>query len=97
MKKIVIAVVLVAVCVFGASAGAFLASQREPATMEVVEVVNEWTEPVEVFGKTPEGIGTLFIDEDGNLWQIDNYYAEPTDTFIGCFADGVLMDVIVAE
>ena len=38
-------------------------------------------------GKTTDGVGTIFADESGEMWVMDNFYAEPEDVFIALMND----------
>lgn len=38
-------------------------------------------------GKTLDGKGTIFADENGNMWILDNFYAEKDEVFIALLAD----------
>lgn len=50
-------------------------------------------------GKTTDGVGTIFADESGEMWIIDNFYAEADDVFIALMnnkaTDDKTDDVIV--
>lgn len=38
-------------------------------------------------GKTLDSKGTIFSDENGEMWILDNFYAEKDEVFIGLLAD----------
>ena len=38
-------------------------------------------------GKTIDGVGTIFADESGEMWAMDDFYAEPEDVFIALMND----------
>lgn len=38
-------------------------------------------------GKTLDSKGTIFADENGEMWILDNFYAEKDEVFIGLLAD----------
>ena len=38
-------------------------------------------------GKTTDGVGTIFADESGEMWVMDDFYAEPEDVFIALMND----------
>ena len=37
--------------------------------------------------KTLDGVGVIFADEGGNLWEMTDFYAEPEDVFIALMND----------
>lgn len=38
-------------------------------------------------GKTLDSKGTIFADENGDMWILDNFYAEKDEVFIALIAD----------
>ena len=38
-------------------------------------------------GKTTEGVGTVFADESGEMWVMNDFFAEPEDVFIALMND----------
>ena len=43
-------------------------------------------------GKTTDGMGTIFADESGEMWVMDNFYAEADDVFIALMNDKATND-----
>ena len=37
--------------------------------------------------KTLDGVGTIFEDENGNLWKMTDFYAEENDVFVALMND----------
>lgn len=38
-------------------------------------------------GKTLDGKGTIFADENGDMWILDNFYAEKDEVFVALLTD----------
>lgn len=38
-------------------------------------------------GKTLKGNGTIFVDESGEMWILDNFYAEKNEKFVALLND----------
>lgn len=97
-KNIAIAVVTVAVLLgiaFGISA--IVTSEIQKDTMKdnlssFVETPLEENELLRLeillpVGKTLDTKGTIFADENGDMWILDNFYAEKDEVFIALIAD----------
>ena len=67
------------------------ASRMEPITDFIeVELENNETCRLEVLlpiAKTLDGVGVIFADEGGNLWEMTDFYAEPDDVFVALMND----------
>lgn len=66
-------------------------SRMEPIT-DFIEVDLEKNETCRLeilvpVGKTTEGVGTVFADEGGELWILNNFYAEDSDVFVALMND----------
>ena len=66
-------------------------SRMEPIT-DFIEVELEKNETCRLeilvpVGKTTEGVGTVFADEGGELWIMNNFYAEDSDVFVALMND----------
>lgn len=98
LKDIVFAVVIVAVIVgiaFGISAT--VNSQVEKNTIKenlssFVETPLEKNENLRLeklspIGKTLKDNGTIFVDESGEMWILDNFYAEKNEKFVALLSD----------
>ena len=66
-------------------------SRMEPITDFIdVELENNETCRLEILlpiAKTLDGVGVIFADEGGNLWEMTDFYAEPDDVFIALMND----------
>ena len=66
-------------------------SRMEPITDFIdVELVRGETCRLEILvpvGKTTEGVGTVFADEGGELWILNDFYAEDSDVFVALMND----------
>lgn len=67
------------------------ASRMEPIT-DFIEVELEKNETCRLeilvpVGKTTEGVGTVFADEGGELWILNDFYAEDSDVFVALMND----------
>ena len=38
-------------------------------------------------GKTTDGVGTIFADESGEMWVMNDFYAEDGDVFVALMSD----------
>ena len=66
-------------------------SRMEPIT-DFIEVELEKNETCRLeilvpVGKTTEGVGTVFADEGGELWILNDFYAEENDVFVALMND----------
>ena len=66
-------------------------SRMEPIT-DFIEVELEKNETCRLeilvpVGKTTEGVGTVFADEGGELWILNDFYAEDSDVFVALMND----------
>jgi hypothetical protein len=66
-------------------------SRMEPIT-DFIEVELEKNETCRLetlvpVGKTTDGKGTVFSDDGSELWILNNFYAEPSDTFVALMND----------
>lgn len=43
-------------------------------------------------GKTTDGVGTIFADEGGEMWVMNNFYAEENDVFVALMGDNGTKD-----
>lgn len=66
-------------------------SRMEPITdFTDVELAKNETCRLEVLlpiAKTLDGVGVIFADEDGNLWEMTDFYAEENDVFVALMND----------
>ena len=66
-------------------------SRMEPITNFIdVELEKNETCRLEILvpvGKTTEGVGTVFADEGGELWILNDFYAEDSDVFVALMND----------
>ena len=66
-------------------------SRMEPITDFIdVELEKNETCRLEILvpvGKTTNGVGTVFADEGGELWILNNFYAEDSDVFVALMND----------
>lgn len=66
-------------------------SRMEPITNFIdVELERGETCRLEILlpiGKTTKGNGTIFADEGGELWTMNNFYAEDSDVFVALMND----------
>ena len=66
-------------------------SRMEPITdFTDVELAKNETCRLEILlpiAKTLDGVGTIFADEGGNLWEMTDFYAEPDDVFVALMND----------
>lgn len=66
-------------------------SRMEPITDFIdVELEKNETCRLEILvpvGKTTEGVGTVFADEGGELWILNDFYAEDSDVFVALMND----------
>ena len=66
-------------------------SRMEPIT-DFIEIELEKNETCRLeilvpVGKTTEGVGTVFADEGGELWILNDFYAEENDVFVALMND----------
>ena len=66
-------------------------SRMEPIT-DFIDVTLEKGETCRLeilvpVGKTTEGVGTVFADEGGELWILNDFYAEDSDVFVALMND----------
>ena len=71
-------------------------SRMEPIT-DFIEVELEKNETCRLeilvpVGKTTEGVGTVFADEGGELWILNDFYAEDSDVFVALMNDNGTKD-----
>lgn len=66
-------------------------SRMEPITdFTDVELAKNETCRLEILlpiAKTLDGVGTIFADEGGNLWEMTDFYAEENDVFVALMND----------
>ena len=66
-------------------------SRMEPITdFTDVELARGETCRLEILlpiAKTLDGVGTIFADEGGNLWEMTDFYAEENDVFVALMND----------
>lgn len=66
-------------------------SRMEPITdFTDVELAKNETCRLEVLlpiAKTLDGVGVIFADEGGNLWEMTDFYAEENDVFVALMND----------
>ena len=67
------------------------ASRMEPIT-DFIEVELEKNETCRLeillpVGKTTDGVGTIFADESGEMWIMNDFYAEDGDVFVALMSD----------
>lgn len=66
-------------------------SRMEPITdFTDVELEKNETCRLEILlpiAKTLDGVGVIFADEGGNLWEMTDFYAEPEDVFVALMND----------
>lgn len=94
MKKTTIANTIVIVFTVILLALAFASAEKstmEPIT-DFIDVTLEKGETCRLeilvpVGKTTEGVGTVFADEGGELWIMNNFYAEDSDVFVALMND----------
>lgn len=71
-------------------------SRMEPITDFIdVELAKNETCRLEILcpiGKTTDGVDTIFADEGGEMWVMNNFYAEENDTFIALMGDNGTKD-----
>lgn len=71
-------------------------SRMEPITNFIdVELAKNETCRLEILcpiGKTTDGVGTIFADEGGEMWVMNNFYAEKNDTFVALMGDNGTKD-----
>lgn len=73
-------------------------SRMEPIT-DFIEVELEKGETCRLeillpVGKTADGVGTIFADESGEMWVMNDFFAEPDDVFIALMNDKGTKDKI---
>ena len=66
-------------------------SRMEPIT-DFIEVELEKNETCRLeillpIAKTLDGVGVIFADEGGNLWEMTDFYAEKNDVFVALMND----------
>ena len=97
-KDIVFAVVTVAVIIgIGFGISAIVTSEIQKDTMKenlssFVETPLEKNELLRLekltpIGKTLKDNGTIFVDESGEMWILDNFYAEKNEKFVALLSD----------
>lgn len=66
-------------------------SRMEPITdFTDVELAKNETCRLEILlpiAKTVDGVGVIFADEGGNLWEMTDFYAEENDVFVALMND----------
>lgn len=66
-------------------------SRMEPITdFTDVELAKNETCRLEILlpiAKTLDGVGVIFADEGGNLWEMTDFYAEENDVFVALMND----------
>ena len=66
-------------------------SRMEPITdFTEVELARGETCRLEILlpiAKTLDGVGVIFADESGNLWEMTDFYAEENDVFVALMND----------
>lgn len=66
-------------------------SRMEPITnFTDVELAKNETCRLEILlpvAKTLDGVGVIFADEGGNLWEMNDFYAEENDVFVALMND----------
>ena len=66
-------------------------SRMEPITnFTDVELAKGETCRLEILlpvAKTLDGVGVIFADEGGNLWEMTDFYAEENDDFVAMMSD----------
>ena len=66
-------------------------SRMEPITNFIdVELAKDETCRLEILlpiAKTLDGVGVIFADEGGNLWEMTDFYAEENDVFVALMND----------
>lgn len=66
-------------------------SRMEPITdFTDVELARNETCRLEILlpiAKTLDGVGVIFADEGGNLWEMTDFYAEENDVFVALMND----------
>ena len=66
-------------------------SRMEPITDFIdVELEKNETCRLEILlpiAKTVDGVGVIFADEGGNLWEMTDFYAEENDVFVALMND----------
>lgn len=71
-------------------------SRMEPITDFIdVELAKNETCRLEILcpiGKTTDGVGTIFADEGGEMWVMNNFYAEENDVFVALMGDNGTKD-----
>ena len=86
--------VLCAVILLSALCGC---SKPQAPSIEVVEEVVEQTEVVKFAGWTPDRQRVIFANEEGEMWSLNNYYAEPSDTFVITLHNDKIIEIEVIE
>ena len=66
-------------------------SRMEPIT-DFIDVTLEKGETCRLeillpVGKTTDGVGTIFADESGEMWVMNDFYAENGDVFVALMSD----------
>ena len=98
IKDIIIAVVTVAVLLgiaFGISAVVTSEIQKDTMKENLSSFVETPLEKNELLrlekltpiGKTLKDNGTIFTDESGEMWILDNFYAEKNEKFVALLSD----------
>lgn len=72
-------------------------SKLQAPSIEVVEEVVEQTEVVKFAGWTPDRQKVIFANEEGEMWSLNNYYAEPNDTFVITLHNDKIVEIEVIE
>ena len=76
-------------------------SRMEPITdFTDVELARGETCRLEILlpiAKTLDGVGVIFADEGGNLWEMTDFYAEENDVFVALMNDKGTKDKIDDE
>ena len=71
-------------------------SKMEPITDFIyVELAKNETCRLEILcpiGKSTDGVDTIFADEGGEMWVMNNFYAEENDTFVALMGDNGTKD-----
>lgn len=97
-KDIVFAVVTVAVIIgiaFGISATVNSQVEKNTIKENLSSFVETPLEKGEILrleklspiGKTLKDNGTIFVDESGEMWILDNFYAEKNEKFVALLSD----------
>jgi hypothetical protein len=71
-------------------------SRMEPITDFIdVELAKNETCRLEILcpiGKSTDGVDTIFADEGGEMWVMNNFYAEENDVFVALMGDNGTKD-----